>query len=269
MKCKDIMQVLERIAPADLAESWDNAGLLLGRSEKNVSRILIALDLTEEVAEQAVRDQVDMVVTHHPLIFHGLKEISDGTPAGRKVLQLAGHDISYYAMHTNYDLAEQGMAEAAARRLGLKEGKLLREEKRKTVDGKEKAYGAGRLGILPEGKTLPDFCAFVKAAFGLKTVRVWGRMPRERMVRRIAVLPGSGEDYLEDALREGADVYLTGDIRHHRGMDAAEQGLVTLDCGHFGLEQIFVEEMERYLNSQLSSNIEVLAAAGRSPFTVI
>ena len=269
MKCRDIMRVLERIAPVSWAESWDNVGLLLGREERNVSRILVTLDVTEEVVEQAVADQVDMIVSHHPLIFHGLKQISDHTAEGKKILRLAGHDISYYAMHTNYDVSGQGMAVAAAARLGMKDLELLKREQTVVMDGSARDIGAGRVGRLSEPVTLQNFCSQVKNTFGLKTLRVWGKFPREELLERAAILPGSGEDYLEAAMESGAQVFLTGDIKYHRGMDAAERGLVILDCGHFGLEHIFTEEMERYPNSQLSSNIEILISEGKNPYTVV
>ena len=259
MKCRDIMRVLERIAPVSWAESWDNVGLLLGREERNVSRILVTLDVTEEVVEQAVADQVDMIVSHHPLIFQGLKRVTDQDFIGNRVLKLLQGDISYYAMHTNYDAARMG--ELASKRLGWKRGRAL-----EPVSEEEGGPGIGQIADLEEETTLEELGRQVKEAFGLPDVRVFGD-PKMK-IRRAAILPGSGKSGIGAALEQEAQVLITGDIGHHDGIDGAAQGLAVIDGGHYGIEHIFVDDMRRYVEEHFPG-VQVKTEPVRHPFWTV
>ena len=122
MKCSEWMEKLEKLAPKSLACEWDNPGLLAGRAEKEVKKVLIALDATDDVVDLAVKEQVDFLITHHPLIFHSIKKVNDQDFIGRRLIKLIQADISMYAMHTNFDIAPRCMADLAAEKLGLAEG---------------------------------------------------------------------------------------------------------------------------------------------------
>lgn len=241
MLCREIVEVIEGTYPKHAAEKWDNVGLLIGRKEKEVKKIYVALDATEAVIDAAIRMGTDMLITHHPLIFSPLKTITDEHFIGGRVVKLLQHDISYYAMHTNYDALQMG--KLSAQMLGLNDMEILE------VTDEEAMRGYGRVGNLKEEMTLEELSGCVKEIFGLSHVKLFGAL--ERTVKRVAILPGSGKDMIEAALEKGAEVYITGDIDHHDGIDAAERGLAIMDAGHYGLEHIFIADMTSYLAEKL------------------
>lgn len=257
MRCTRIMEELEKLAPRACACSWDNPGLLAGRSDKEILKILIALDADDGAVDMAVRENCDLLLTHHPLIFKALKKVSDQDLIGRRILKLIRADISYYAMHTNFDV--MGMADAVAEQLGLEDRKVLSV----TYEDEISKEGIGRAGILPTPMTLAECAEYVKSRCKIEQVKVYG-MPAETIVMA-AVCPGSGKGCIEDAVRLGADVLITGDIDHHEGIDAVEQGLSIIDAGHYGLEKIFVPCMEEYCKKKLSG-VTIHTAPEKNPF---
>lgn len=287
MLCKDIIKIIEKDYPPRYALSWDNVGLLAGRDDKEVSKIYVALDATDEAIDQAITAGADMLVTHHPLIFSGMKQVNNQNFIGRRLLKLIRHDISYYAMHTNYDV--KGMADLAADYLGLRNCQVL------DVTGENESgdpEGIGRVGEIPfenlehkddanvketksggsyineraDGILLRDYCEEVKKAFSLDTVKVFGDLDQE--IHRVAICPGSGKSDIDQAIAAGADVYVTGDIGHHEGIDAVARGLNIIDAGHYGVEHIFIGDMGKYLREHVSG-VEVLEAPVSHPFEVI
>lgn len=259
MLCKEIMQVIEAAYPKSAALDFDNVGLQAGRTEKEVSRVYLALDATDQVIEAAVAAGADMLITHHPLIFSPLKSVTDENFISRRILKLIQADLSYYAMHTNYDVL--GMAELSGDILGLTDTEVLDI----TSGTEEKPEGIGRIGSLGESMTLRECCVYVKDRLKLGSVKVFGDM--ESQVGRLAVSPGSGKSAVKPAVSKGADVLVTGDIGHHDGLDAVEQGLSIIDAGHYGTEYIFIEDMKRFLKQKLSC-LEVVTAPVVHPFQV-
>lgn len=261
MRASVIIEKLQELAPRQYAMDWDNVGLLAGRADKEVKKIFVALEITDAVVEEAVGFGADMIVTHHPLIFKPVPSVTDQDMIGRRLVRMIQADISYYAMHTNFDSAPGCMAELAAERIGLiSEAPLLAV----TENG---SCGIGKVGVMPEGEmTVRALAEKVKACFELPFVTVYGDMGQQsRMVRRIAISPGSGKSMISDALRAGADVLVTGDIGHHEGLDAGEMGLSIIDAGHYGLEHIFIPFMEGYLNEQFGTEVCVKAAKIQFP----
>lgn len=259
MICKDIIEVIERTCPAACALEWDNVGLLAGRDDKEVKRIYIALDATDEVIGAAVSEGADMLVTHHPLIFGGLKKINNQDFTGRRLIRLIQNDISYYAMHTNYDVCRMGRL--AGERLGFERPEVLWV----TSEG-ETPSGIGEIADLSREMSLGECAEAVKAAFGLLNVKIFGNL--DMRIRRAAVCPGSGKSVLKDAVRKGADVLITGDIGHHDGIDAMAQGMAVIDAGHYGMEHIFAGDVKQYFDGTLSG-VQVIAAPVSHPFQVI
>lgn len=260
MECSKIIAMIEERIPREYALEWDNVGLLAGRLGKEVRKILIALDATDEVIQQAVDHNVDMLITHHPLIFSPLKTITDQDFIGRRVVSLLQHDISYYAMHTNYDV--MGMADLAGAMIGLCEPEVL--EVTKEVPREE---GIGRVGTLAEAVTLQACCEHVKACFGLSNVKVFGDLNMK--VKRAAISPGSGKSVIRTAISKGAEVLITGDIDHHDGLDAVARGIAIIDAGHYGIEHIYVGDMEKYLKQKLGETVEIMTAEECNPFLVL
>ena len=236
MKVKELTAWLENKYPAKAAEHWDNVGLLVGDDEAEVSHVFLALDLTEETLEEAIQAGADMIITHHPMIFSPIKKIHNLDFVGGRILKLIQNDISYYAMHTNYDVL--GMAELSGKIMDLQNGEVLDVT---YTDEEGNPEGIGRIGNLEKDMTLEECCVYVKHRLELGSLKVFGDM--QKKVHRLAISPGSGKSSIAVALEKGADVLVTGDIGHHDGIDAVEQGLAVIDAGHYGTEYIFIEDM--------------------------
>lgn len=262
MKCSEILQHLEKDFPTYKAYEWDNVGLLVGRDDKNVQKIFVALDATDEIIEAAKQWGADMLLTHHPLIFAPLKKINNQNFIANRVIELLQADLSYYAMHTNYDIVK--MADLASERLGLLEAKPLE------VSAWDAEEGLGKIGrvSLEQPIDLAGYGRKVKEAFGLTDVKVFGDLTSK--VETVAILPGSGKSAIEAAIAQGADVLITGDIGHHEGIDANSRGLAIIDAGHYGVEHIFIEDMCKYLKDVfVNDGIEVKGAGIVHPFAIV
>lgn len=259
MLCKEIMKVIEAAYPKSAALDFDNVGLQAGRSMQEIHCIYVALDATSQVIEQAKAVGADMLITHHPLIFSPMKNVTDEDFVGRRVVDLIQSDISYYAMHTNYDVL--GMAELSGRILELGEVQVL--DVTSEEDGAPQ--GIGQVGMLKETMTLEECCIYVKNRLKLGSVKVFGEMNKK--VNRLAVSPGSGKSAIKPALNKRADVLVTGDIGHHDGLDAVEQGLAVIDAGHYGTEYIFIEDMKEFLQKKLPG-LQVITAPVIHPFQI-
>lgn len=260
MKCSELIEILQRQAAESYACSWDNVGLLVGSREKEIKKVYIALDATDEAVREAIQAGADLMLTHHPLIFKGMKRITQEDFIGRRVIALIRADMSYYAMHTNFDI--MGMAGLAASKMGLTGCAPLEV----TCEEDGAMQGIGRTGELEKAVLLSECCGKVKEAFGLGHVKVFG--PLTKMVRRAAICPGSGGDYVQEALDAGADVYITGDIGHHTGIDAAACGMAVIDAGHYGIEHIFIQYMGQYIREH-APGIEVIAQGPAEPFQIV
>lgn len=260
MRCSEVIHKLEMLSPPSYAESYDNVGLLVGSRDREITKILIALDATKQVVEEAIALEADMVLTHHPMIFRPLKNICAEHFIGDKAIQLIRHDICCYAMHTNFDI--MGMADAAADEIGLRNRQVLEV----TYEDDIAKEGIGRYGNLSEAVSLKQCAYHIKNIFGLEEVRVYG--DAARLIETAAVCPGSGKGVLKSALETGVDVFITSEIDHNDALDAMEQGLTIIDAGHYGLEKIFVPYMREYIKRELQG-ITVYTAKEKSPFWVV
>lgn len=260
MNCREIMEILEAQSPLSYACDWDNVGLLAGSPAKEIKKIYIALDALDETVEEAVFMGADLLLTHHPLIFKGIKKITTEDFIGRRLIKLIQNDIAYYAMHTNFDV--KGMADLSAAMLGLENTKVLDV----TVFENDREEGIGRIGNLMEPMTLEHLVRFVKAAFSIEKVKVFGEA--NKRLKRAAVSPGSGKSEIRHAIAKGADVLITGDIDHHDGIDAAACGLCIIDAGHYGLEHIFINYMEDYLR-RCCEDVEIISQDIMFPYRIL
>jgi dinuclear metal center YbgI/SA1388 family protein len=224
MKVRDITSVIEEFAPLSIQEGWDNSGLCIGSPDDEVTSVLLGLDCTPELVDEAIGCGADMIVTHHPLIFSGLKKISPDDPVGSAVYKAVKAGISIYAAHTNADKVIAGVSGAMAARLDLKDVTILDEE--------EGGVGLGVVGNLPEPMSAVDAVRFVKERFGLKTVRT-SRLT-EGMISRVAMCGGSGSSLIRSAQKAGAQLYLSGDISYHHFFTCGE--FMIMDVGHYESE---------------------------------
>ena len=264
MQCKEIMQVIEATYPRTAALDFDNVGLLAGRADKEVNRVYLALDATDRVIERAIEAGADMLITHHPLLFSAVKKVTDEDFITRRIVKLIQNDISYYAMHTNYDVL--GMADLSGNKMNMKNAEILEVTAEGDIGKEDEPEGIGRVSDLETPMTLRECCEDVKSAFHLGAVKVFGNL--EEKVKRIAICPGSGKSVIQAALDKNADVLITGDIGHHEGIDAVAQGLAIIDGGHYGIEHIFIEDMRQYLEEHLSE-VEIVAAPISHPFLIV
>lgn len=256
----DLIEHLQKVAPEDFAQDWDNVGLLVGDRKQEIKKIFIALDADEAAIAQAKAVGAQLLLTHHPLIFSPLKKINCDYFISARVVELLRSQMSYYAMHTNFDAAK--MSELAAERMGLTVEAPLADIF--TRDGKD--YGIGVVGSLKEPEAIAGLCAVVKEAFGLDAVKLF--RAETGPISRVAICPGSGKSTIGDAIAAGAQVLITGDIDHHSGIDAVAQGLSIIDAGHYGIEHIFIGYMEQYLKEHLQE-VEIFAQGRRDPFIVL
>ncbi len=261
MKTEEIIVRLRKEYPEELAVEWDNPGLQVGRMERPTKKVMVALDATDDVIAQCIEWGAQLLVTHHPLMLSGIRQVNGNSMTGRRILALVENGISHYAMHTNYDIAK--MADLAAKALQLRKTEVL-EPTGVSDDGV--AYGIGCCGELPKKMTAEQCCESVKQAFGLTSVRLFGR--KDQIVKKIAVCPGSGKGMAAHALSLGAQLLVTGDIGHHDGLDAVDQGLLMIDAGHYGIEHIFTAQMAGFLREQFPQ-LQVKEARTSAPFEVL
>lgn len=263
MKSGEIIEILEKLSPRQYACEWDNVGLLVGRKDKEVHRIMIALDASKQVVSLAVKEKADMLITHHPMIFSSVKKVNDEQFITRKILTLAENGICCYAMHTNFD-AVGGMAELAAG-----EQYLNLSDTSPIESGESGDIGMGRYGKLPKPMTAEQAAEYVKEKFDIPFVLLYqSKEERDTIYDRIAVMPGSGKSEMGMVREKGYSLYLTGDFGHHEGLDAMDMGLSVIDATHYGLEHIFIAFIHDYLK-KMSGDIDIITADMGCPARVL
>lgn len=246
MKVKEITAAIEQYAPLRLQEEWDNAGIQVGDPEADITGAVLCTDATEAVVAEAIERHCNLVISHHPLIFRGLKKIMGRTPVERTVAIAIKHDITIYSAHTNMDSAWQGVSWRMAEKLGMVGVEFL---ERKTVDtygdeGRETA-GCGVIGNI-EPMPAVEVLKRVKAAFEADGVRYSG--DTAATVSRIALCGGAGSFLLDEAVRQGAQLYVTADMRYHDFLDYSQR-IIIADIGHYESEhftkEIFLEIIQK------------------------
>jgi len=234
MTVKDITDILEDFAPLQDQESWDNAGLCVGSPGDEVHGVLVGFDCTPALVQEAVERGADLIVTHHPLIFKGLRRIAPDDPVGAAVYLAIRHGVAIYAAHTNADKAPEGVNALMAARLGLVEPEALDETR------------LGFIGQLPEPMSGEAFCAHVKRCFGLKVLRCSAPVAE---VARVATSCGAGSGFAEQAFAAGADAFVTGDVSYHHFF--VPEGRMIVDIGHFESEVDIVAKFVSVLQEKL------------------
>ena len=235
----DICLFMNELAPVKYAESWDNPGLLLGHLAQHVHKIMVALDLSPEVAEQAIEQECDIIITHHPYYFSLPKTFAVTDTKMEVLYELIKHDIALYAAHTNLDAAKGGVNDVLAARLGLDE---VTEIPRKDCP----EQGLARIGVLDEPMALKEFAAKVRDDLGAEHLTYAGG---DEPVYKVAVVGGSGADFMEDALAAGADTLVTGDLKYHVAQKALNLGLNVVDGTHQLTESPVVDKLEQVLQA--------------------
>lgn len=239
-----VTEILEAFAPGDLAEPWDNVGLLLGDPERSVSRLMTCLSITPDAAAEAVDQQADLIVTHHPLPFQPLSRLTTDTTAGRILWDLAAARIAIFSPHTALDSAAAGINHQLCAGLALSAVAPL------VASPEDPAIGSGRFGNVSPSTTLDELAARVKQFLCIDSLRVVG--PPDAPVTRVAVACGSGGGFLESAARAGCDCLVTGETNFHTCLEAEATGVGLILAGHYASERFAVERLADYLAGQLS-----------------
>ena len=235
---REIEQALFELAPGEAAMEWDNVGHLLGDPDQAVERVLVALDITEGVADEAIASGCQLVVAHHPVMncrWTPVQNIRDDTFQGHLFLKLLRNNVSAICMHTNLDIAWGGVNDALAQRLELVDPGPLCEN------------GLGRVGEYPESVALADYVRFVCQALGCNGLRY---ADAGKPVRRVAVGGGACGEFEEDAIRAGCDTFVTADLSYHQFLEAAGKGINLIDAGHFPTEDPVCEKVITYLTDR-------------------
>jgi dinuclear metal center YbgI/SA1388 family protein len=232
----DLVELLEELMPSSLAEDWDNVGLMVGRKGKTVKRILLALDLSKEVVEQAIAQKIDMIITHHPAIFKKLKRVVDNDWQQDLLLTLMENGIAVYSAHTNLDCVSTGVNDVLAKLLKLEDADIL-----------DDSNGLGRIGFVDK-MTLADYAQFVKTALKADYVIVGDA---GKQVHKVAVCGGAGSDLIDLALAKGADTLVTGDVKYHSAQQAVFSGLNIIDAGHQPTELPVLDKLADRLSMRL------------------
>lgn len=267
---KDLLEILEGIAPVGLAEQWDNVGLMIGKPDQEITGLLLALDPTEEVLAEAKELGANAILTHHPLIFHPLKAIYTDQPLGRFLQQALVGEIAVIGCHTNLDQAPTGVNAVLAASLDMIECRPLVPAAESGGDTLQDV-GFGRLGKLAEPLSREVFITKLSEALDLNVLRVAGQVPEE--ISTIAVCGGSGSELAETAFAQGAQVYVTGEVKHSTARWAEAAGFCIVDGGHFATENPVVESLAgnlREIFSQRGLNIAVqTSATQKNPFVFL
>jgi len=257
LKAKEIMKLMDNWAPSKLIEHWDNTGFQIGDDNKEISKILVALDLDREVYEKAMKEDFNMIITHHPLIFKPISNVTTLTYKGKLIYDLIRNEMVIYNAHTNLDQAVEGVNDELAKILGLNNPQIL---KLSNLD-LELKYGYGKIGNIEE-TNLSDYIKYIKEKLNIDYLTVYGE--QERIVKRVALCGGSGSEFIYDAYKKNACIYITGDIKYHDAQLGNELGLTIIDAGHYHTEKIILPVIKKHLEKE-DSNLYIEVYEKSSP----
>ncbi|QRZ62373.1 Nif3-like dinuclear metal center hexameric protein [Rothia sp. ZJ932] len=256
----DVLDAFETLYPAHLQEDWDASGLVIGRRDAEVKKILFAVDAIGAVAEEAVETGADLIITHHPLLLRGASFLPDTDYKGNIVHTLIENKCALLAAHTNTDSAVDGVNEALAQALGLTDVKVLTDEKTQTLNGAEHTVGIGRVGTLPQTTTLKELADALAQILPATAggLRVAGSA--EAPIQRVALCGGAGDSLFGAVESSDADVYITADLRHHPASELREKSRLAhqktinlIDCSHFASEWVWLATGARRLTEELTA----------------
>lgn len=259
-RVKDIIEIMEDFAPVNLKEDFDNVGLMVGDKEKEVKRILLSLDCTLEIIEEAKEKDIDLIITHHPLLFKRPSSITTDTLVGKKIIELIKNDINLYSSHTNLDSASGGLNETIVNILGYNSKELIESNK----NARNSNEGLGRIIRLDKVIALDDLVKLVKEKLNIEGLKV---VKASEEVKNIAVINGSGSSFFDIAYKKGADCIITGDTTYHFASDYKEMGVSIIDTGHFLSEWIVFLEVINKLQDQLKEVEIIVSDYSKDPYT--
>jgi dinuclear metal center YbgI/SA1388 family protein len=254
----DVTAALERIAPLRLAAEWDSVGLLVA-PRNNIRRVMTCLTLTPEVADEAVRERIDLVVTHHPLPFRPIGRITTDTGTGRVLLALIGAGCGVWSSHTAWDSGSVGINHQLAATLALESVTPI------TPDSVDASVGFGRMGHAPHEMTVAAMARLLADRLGTNHIQIIG--DRDRSAGRVGIVCGSGGDLVGDVAAAGCQTLITGELKLHQAIEAIASGLAVIAAGHHASEHFSLASLGRHLAQALPAIEVVAAATDRDPIT--
>ena len=268
LKVKDIENIMQLFAPSILKEDYDNVGLMVGDKDDEVTKILIALDCTMDVICEARDKGCNLILTHHPLLFVKPKVVTTDTLVGKKIIELIKNNINVYSSHTNLDSVKGGLNDIVTEILDFTSYKVIEAS---TIPGYDNGdNGIGRLVILEKPVLLLDLCENVKKTFEADFIRYVGM--DNKLIKTIAIINGSGEDYFDESIKLGADCIITGDTKYHHVSDLKEENIALIDAGHFATEwkplKIFGEKFKKRLIEDGYNNEVIFSQNTHDPYKV-
>lgn len=250
MRFEEMIQVVENIAPKHLQESWDNSGVQIATGKLEVSKVLTSLELTDEIAEEAIREEADMIITHHPLIFGGIKSVDFRDMTGALVLKLINAGISVYSSHTPFDKIEGGNNDFLAELMGLRD-----------ISGftcGDDVEMIGRIGIMPQPMTLASVVDLLAEKLEMDTDQIRFVGNPDQLIQTVGMCTGAGADLMDLAIENGCQLFVTGDVKYHDAQNAKAKGIAVIDAGHYGTEKTFAENFADKLRSAVEGRAEVI-----------
>jgi len=259
IRLQEVISFLREFAPPELAEDWDNVGLLIGDPADEIRSVLTCLTLTANVADEAIARGVQLIVTHHPVLFRPVQRLTAETSEGRMLLSLIRSGISVYSPHTSYDSAADGINAQLARLLELQDVQPLRPNVRS--DRNSSPIGSGRFGTLPHATSLREFIERIKPALRVSTVQFVGDL--DRPITKLGIACGAAAEFLRDAAQHGCEALLTGEARFHSCLEAESSNIALILPGHFATERPAMEQLANVLHSRFA---ELVVQASQSEY---
>ena len=254
----ELIEAIEEIAPVALAEGWDNCGMQIDLQPENVEKVMVCLEMSKDIIDEAVANNVDFIVTHHPLYFRGMKKIDSNDVIGNYTCKLIKEDISVYSSHTCFDKAQMGNNFYLAELLGLENTKSFEEIVPDMI---------GVYGELSKEITLGELLEHIAKAADIpkEELRFIGKL--DSKLKNVGLCTGAGVEACEAAQKLGCQVFITGDVKHHDAVNAMEIGMNVIDAGHYGTEKIFIKNMAQQLREKLGDKVQIIeAVSNRNPF---
>ena len=255
MRLKEITNILEKWCPLNSAEEFDNVGLLIGNSDEIIKKAIITIDTTEKVIDEAIRNNCNLVITFHPLIFNGLKNITQQTYVEKIVFKAIQNNVNIYAIHTNLDNNPKGVNYKICQKMELNNTKFL-------ISKNEGAFGMGMIGELNKEFSELDFFNFLKSKMNIKNIKHSPFIGKK--IKKVAVLGGSGSFAIENAIAEEADCYLTSDLKYHDYFKA-DNKILLADIGHYESEQFTKELILDFLNKKIPKFACIISKSNTNP----
>ena len=239
IRVSDVLHCLEEKAPCGLKLDFDNVGHLVGHADAEVSKIMVALDITDDVIDEALSLGADLIVSHHPLIFNAIKSVTDGTWVGSRIMTLCENRVAAICMHTNLDAAKGGVNDALLAALGAKNAETF-----------DPVTDIGRVGELENECSLDEFLLYTKTALNVSGLRYYDAGKR---VKRIACCGGSGGGEIALAVEAGCDTYVTADVKYDQFLEAKHLGINLIDADHFCTENVVVPVLKEWISAEFPS----------------